>query len=192
MKIAMLTSYDKKIEEYAIIGAKNKQAYCDKHNIPFICETSIFPPDGAMWGKLLVLVRHLPNYDWIFWTDADSLIMNSEILPVPPETTKDMIISYDRWTLNAGQFWIRNCPWSYDFLIRAYCCRNGWFDGDNGSIMQLFEDCPKDWARFEVVSQRLFNSYKHNGTYHEGDFMIHFAGQGGKKDLMTTWAKKAV
>ncbi len=191
MTYAMLTAYTDNIKEWADIGCANKSAYCRKWNIPLIVD-DLVPPDGMCWGKLLIVARHLVKFDWLFWTDADSLIMNSNLEFKPPTCEEDFVLSYDRNTLNAGQFWIRNCSWSFDFLMRAYCQRHGnWFTEDNGAIMYLLENNHLDMSHTKVVSQRLFNSYPHNGTYHDGDFMIHFAGPYDKKRLMSEWAAKA-
>lgn len=64
------------------LGIENKKAYCEKHGYDFFCGTEILDPERPIpWSKILFIKEILKNssYRWIFWTDADSLIMNFDI-----------------------------------------------------------------------------------------------------------------
>jgi mannan polymerase II complex MNN10 subunit len=101
----------------------NKQAYADKHGYSFFDESDnldkLRPPS---WSKIKAAQRllHEEDCDWVFWLDADTVIINSEktvqaFLPSNPD--KDLILTRQKGgNYNAGAWLIRNSAWSKQFL----------------------------------------------------------------------------
>jgi galactosyl transferase GMA12/MNN10 family len=104
----------------------NKLKYAQKHGYHLVdgsrhIDTSRPPA----WSKIHA-VRHLltqtdePPCDWVMWTDADTVIMNSEIRIqdfLPADSTKDMLVASDKGGgYNSGVFLFRNSAWSKQFL----------------------------------------------------------------------------
>lgn len=178
-------------------GIDNKRAYCQKHGYDFIVGTeSLDKRRPFAWSKVLLLLKVMenPTYKWVFWTDADSLIMNTAI---PLEDLIDdnyyFIISFDKLSnvVNSGQFFLKNCPESKAFLKRVYdhieCIRHPWWE-NQAIILELQRD--KNLKKnTKIIAQRLINSYPSESNrgieidYHPGDFIVHFAGCHDLKEL---------
>lgn len=185
----------------------NKQAYCEHHGYRFHAYTDSMDTSRPIpWSKVLIILEIMENPDceWVFWTDADSLIMNSKIkLKWFLDERYDMIVASDFNGINTGQFFIRNCAWSKDFLARVYAkteyINNGWWE--QAAIMDLYDrdDDTRDCKHIKVLKQRAMNSYvpeiyqDKNVYWHKDDFIIHFAGIRGQQmaDLMQKYSKLA-
>lgn len=102
----------------------NKQSYCDKHGYILYNESMTLDPSRPpSWSKILAVRRLLTEEqcDWVYWMDADTVIMNSnkrieDFLPLP-DSSADLILSVQKQnSWNAGAWLIRNTPWSIEFL----------------------------------------------------------------------------
>ena len=183
----------------------NKAAYCERHGYRFHAYTeSLDTTRPIPWSKVLIILEIMENPDceWVFWTDADSLIMNSKVkLKYFLDDRYDMICATDDGHLNSGQFLLRNCEWSKDFLRRIYdkphLINNGWWE--QAAMMEEFSKNPKDRKHCKLLKQRAMNSISYeqckgeDAYWHEGDFIIHFMGARGQQlaDLMQQYAPKA-
>ncbi len=174
-----------------MIGERNKRLYCDSRGYSFMCERDGFdlsrPPS---WSKILFCQRHLPDCNWLFWSDADALVTNFDVrLESFLDEKYDLIITRDANGLNAGHFFIRNTPWSFDFLREVW--GGGWdVDGsydhnywEQGAIQELYRR--EVWgSRVKVLHNKAFNSYHERGhgwpdsnsRWEDGDFIAHFPG----------------
>lgn len=187
MKICVVSLYTPEIEEMGKIMEANRQQYCRKHGYGWRCPHKRLAPERhPMWSKLLILQQTIAEqkFDWIMWTDADSLVMNMDfrieyILDQVPSDVH-LVVTKDRYYgFNSGQFFIRSCDWSYQLLKRAYENHPELLDHwvrDQGAMRLEMEKEPQHvlW-----LPKRLFNSYihpVHGGEFHHGDFILHFAG----------------
>ena len=180
-------------------GVENKRLYCQQHGYDFICGgKSLDRSRPIPWTKILIILQTMENsnYQWIFWTDADSLIMNMsfKLEDFIQESENNLILTKDISNINTGEFFIRNCEWSRNFLKAVYghteCINDAWWE-QQGLINEL-EKNPEWWSLIEVIPQRLINSYISN--YEEDDFIIHFAGVHNPKilkGLMEKYANKS-
>ncbi len=69
-------------QEAVQTSIKNKQLYCKKHNYDFYClKKGLDPSKNLTWSKLKAIKNIMKSnqYKWIFWIDADALIMNQGI-----------------------------------------------------------------------------------------------------------------
>jgi len=174
------------------IGLVNKQKYCEKHGYEFVHGDEVLDHSRPIpWSKILLIldVMESSDCDWIFWTDADSMIMNFGI-PLEDLIDEDyhFILTEDfTWNptnLNTGQFLIRNCAESRAFLEKVYarteCINHRWWE-QQGIILELEVNPFRE--KTKILPQRMMNSYslERNAKtlqtrYQKGDFLIHFAG----------------
>ena len=179
-------------------GLESKRAYAAKHGYTFHSGgEDIWDRDKPIpWSKFHFILKHLDNYDYIFWSDADAIIVRDDlrledhILPHLP-LTKDILWTMDACNhLNNGHMLIRGkSAWVRDYFTR--CLKQNdllyhiWWD--NAAMIRLFETVPDDKAKMETLKEHwLMNSYvfgphdtaDDNTTrlYKHGDFLIHFAG----------------
>src|SRR6202007_1796488 len=102
IKILILTLADKNFFDVAEISTPNKMAYANRHGYEFFEE--VYCPDVMRypsWNKILLVQKWMECgwCDWIFWTDADSLIMNQSIKLediIKESGDRDLIIASDK------------------------------------------------------------------------------------------------
>jgi galactosyl transferase GMA12/MNN10 family len=186
-------------------GLINKEAYCEKHGYPFHAYSESKDESRPIpWTKVLIVLELLddPEVEYVFWTDADSLIMNSDIkLKGFIDKRYDLVIATDNDHLNSGQFLIRNCDWSKDFLQRIYAkeefITNGWWE--QASMIDEFAKNKSDRKHVKYLKQRSMNSISYeqcqgeHAHWHDGDFIVHFMGARDQQlvDLMRKYAPMA-
>lgn len=158
--------------------SENKRAYAEEKGYDFVDGRGIIDKSRpASWSKILAVRSLLPNYDWVLWNDADTLVANpnislERILEVVIGTTDfpsspNLIVTEDVTGVNAGIFFVRRSKWSIDFL-------NTWWNqttfvrfgssksGDNDALKYLINQLPSDKLQNNVrisPMQCLFNSY---------------------------------
>jgi hypothetical protein len=195
-RLSVLTAYERGFAGVGEISRPNKEAYCLRHGYAFRCRTGGFdesrPP---AWSKVLFLLQELPHCDWLFWTDADSLVMNSAVpLTWFLDDAYDLVLSRDRYNgLNTGNFFVRNTAWARAFLERVYRQEQLvhhplW---ENAAVLALYDQDPECRRHIAVVPNKLFNGYLTDGSYSPGDFLVHFAGLQGREVFMRNYAALA-
>ncbi len=189
MKIAIVTLFTEEIADYGEIGAANKQAYARRHGYDcFIYRERLDGSRHPAWSKLGAIKRHLPNYDWVFWTDADSLVMNGEQtleLIIVGHEDKDMILTWEvgSSSVNTGEWLIRNTAWSAAALYaigHATCpnMRPEWFE--QGALNAWLAADKTRWSHLAALHPRVMNStpavarFSYLSVWRYGDFIIHF------------------
>ena len=189
MKLLVLTGYDDAYANVGDIGIPNKYRYCELRNYAFnIVREGFDTSRPASWSKILFVKERLPHYDWIFWTDADSLIMNHEVkLTRFIDSSYDFIMALE----NAGQFFIRNSEWSFKWLdaiwnSTEYIHHHWW---ENMAISML-KNAGKGNPWYPSIKNipmhcEHFNTWIEH--YKPGDFLLHFAGQEDRASLMNRY-----
>jgi len=201
-RVAVLSMWDQAQADLAQITAPNKAAYCQRRGYAWLPCTSGFDPSRPVaWSKLLFLQRHLPDYEWIMWSDADSLITNPAIkIESLIRTKADLVITMDKVGFNSGSFLIRNSSWSLAFLAEAWslpaqpAALHGfdiWSDRlwENRAFVQLLLAF-RHRRHTQVLPQRRLNSYladtqrpDENADHQPGDFVLHLPGTAHEKRL---------
>lgn len=199
MKLAILTfcvgaDYKKAMEP----GLESKRKYAEKHGYDLhVGGEDVWDRTRPIpWSKIRFIQKYLNQYDYIFWSDADVIILNQEIklethiLPLLPKN-KDMLWTFDACNhYNNGHLFLRGrSDWLNDYLNRAYLqtqlISHIWWD--NAAFIKLYEENEQDRAKIETCREHwYFNSYvfgPNNSAidpstrlYKHGDFLIHFAG----------------
>lgn len=186
MKILILSLADNAYREIERISTPNKEAYAKKHGYEFrLIRVSLDRTRHPSWSKILALYGYLmePDYDWIFWSDPDSLIVNDEIkLEDIIDDRYDLIFGEDDNGINCGEFLIKNSDLSREFLADVYQQKQFkdhiWLEQAAVHFLQ-----PKYQANIKLISANLINSHPEWGShqYKEGDFIIHFSGLGDRR-----------
>jgi galactosyl transferase GMA12/MNN10 family len=195
-RVTVLTAYDQAFAAVGDISRANKECYCRRHGYTFRCRTDQFdasrPP---AWSKVLFLLEELAASDWVFWSDADSLVMNSAV-PVTwfLDDAYDLIISADCFNgLNTGNFFVKNSAWSRSFLETVY--RQEQFIHhpfwENAAVIDLYRRSAEMQRRVLVLPNKLFNAYLTDRTYAPGDFVLHFAGLTDREVFIKNYAALA-
>lgn len=155
---------------------ENKQSYADRHGYTLWNESSELdksrPPS---WSKILAVKRLLTqeDCDWVFWMDADTVIMNPErrledFLPSAAATSHyDLLLSgnVDIGAYNAGVWILRRSEWSLRFLetwwsMKSFVKPPGLSQsGDNAAFKELLRAMPDFHDRCLVPPHCTFNSF---------------------------------
>ena len=179
-------------------GLQSKREYAKRHGYTFLSGgEDVWDKDRPIpWSKFRFILKYIDDYDFIFWSDADAVITNQElmletqVLPLLPEC-KDMLWTFDACGhYNNGHMLLRGrSAWVKDFLHRAYSqtdlLYHIWWD--NAAMIRLYETNRSDADKIETVHESWrFNAYafgKNNSAYDPscrlykpGDFLLHFAG----------------
>lgn len=206
MNVSILTiasgeEYLKTVE----LGLLSKTLYAEKHGYDFRVTSRLLDKKrSASWNKIPFILSELHKFDWIFWSDADTVIMEDEVrLESFIREDKDLIIACDPFGLNAGEFFIRNSPFSFQLLETLYAMEA--FIHDKGfeqkALKTLLKNHPELWGKIYVEKTRAFNAlwpeyfmhsnipifshYPQSG-YHEGDFLVHLCwGKEGLEELQS-------
>jgi hypothetical protein len=176
---------------------ESKRVYAKKHGYDFLIgDKDVWDRHRpAPWSKFNMIQKHLDDYDFLFWSDADAIIVNHDItlesiialLPLH----KDILWTTDACNnLNNGHMIIRGkSTWARDYFNRAYSqndlVHHIWWD--NAAMIRLYQNNPLDYAKIETCTDHwLFNAYVFGPRetaseplirlYKRGDFLVHFAG----------------
>ena len=172
MNIALLTFGDSNVAEWNSISFPNKEKYCQLHGYTFISETVKTSDRHPAWTKIDLLRKYIDNYDWIFWSDTDSLVMNFDFkLESLTQKNKNLILCESNGTICTGEFFIRSCDWAKYFLTEV----NKYDFGEYPWEQTAFEKVIKENNFFKYVetrNERLFNSTP--DIFEFNDFIIHF------------------
>jgi hypothetical protein len=196
-RITLLTGYEPGFAVLGEISRPNKEAYCRRHGYRFVCRTDGFDPDRpASWSKVGFVRQELAASDWVFWTDADSLVMNAAVpLTRFVVDAVDIVLSDDPYHgINAGCFLVRNTAWARRFLDRVYArtdfLHHPWWE--NAAIIALYEEDPDVRRHTAVVPNKWFNAFPYEGGgYEAGDFVAHFPGVGHRETIMRNYVAMA-
>lgn len=197
-EILILTAYTRNIADYSRISSDNKRAYARKHGYRFQEITGGFDPSRPpAWSKILFVRRALRTHPWVFWTDSDSLIMNSDVrLESFISPDRDIVLTEALTPfrhINTGQMLFRSTVFSRLFLsiawrLRVFTQDPTWEQAAINYLLGL-----RRFARIRIVSNKLFNAFAPGigndpHTYAPGDFIIHFPGMRDKHSLLARYA----
>jgi|SRR6185312_5795484 len=199
-KITVVTGYDESYRSIAEASVPNKKDYCDRHGykLRVYCREAY---DGrcATWLKIPWLFDSLPYGDWLFWSDADSLVADfSRRLEgfLNPDPDVHLVISEDlprpeklsTTRVNTGHFFLRCCEWSEILLDTVWAntpYKNRLYH-EQSALEELIYSRAWVSRHTKVVPYRMFNSFA--SVFEKGeDFIIHFAGEPNRPQRMREW-----
>jgi len=217
MKILVYTGFDdnRGFRNFGIDSTLSKAQYALKNNYDFLCVRDYSGYDRPIsWFKIKKILELLPNYDYIFWSDADAVITNHEIriediinkeiqrpkeimvspepipvqfkMEIPPLKSVDYVIAYDDYSPCMGNFIIRNCEWSMNFFSRIYEKTEFMNDPiwDNRAQDNLIYYDKSISEHIKYVPKKMINSFIYDWT--RGDFLIHFPAISPERRVLLT------
>ena len=200
LKIAMVTviiNEEKNFEQIVSFGTRSKEVYAKKHGYDFIIAKEklntcygVEPtrPLKAAWTKLALISRFLDNYDWVFLTDADSIILNFDIKLedfidnnfdiIACTEDKNMLYPFvynQRSYINTGQVFYRNSQTAKNIILGAW--KNhapetpySWEQARINDFIKTHKLC----EHIKVHPPKDFNLTP--SQYQYGDFIVHMYG----------------
>jgi len=196
----MLTAYTSEIAAYGKPTSDAKHQYCRGKGYQFFSfwdKKDFAAERDPTWSKIPFILKVFsdPAVQWVFWTDADAAVVNTDVwIENLVDEKFDLIISRDQLGINAGNFLMRNSGWSRELLLKAWSREDlaRTLFHEQQAISELID---ADWqgarARVKFVSQRLFNSYhypdyvgfisplKGDGSFGRSDFILHVPAKSG-------------
>lgn len=203
-KIAIVTLYDKKYEEFAKYSIPNKIQYANKHKYDLIYfNGSLDTTRPPQWSKIKAVQNIINEYDWVWWIDVDSLIMNHEVtLESIIDDDFDIILTSNSHSyISNGSSFFKNTDLTKEFLTEAYDLKLDFlkhievdiFDHEQQSMRDLLYHEEKFRNKTKLISERVCNSYCKtknaqvlelyadwnvgDNIYQDGDFVVQFCGR---------------
>ncbi len=178
-RIAIVTFYTDTWAPLGKVVDANKREYAKKHGYAFHTSALGFLEASWMrrppaWHKIKLLQRHLPQYDWVMWSDADAVVVDMDQgLEQFLDDRYDIILAKDGLGINTGNMFLRNTPWTANFLQRVWDeakdPNHPWWE--NQAIIELLDD-PETASHVRVDLYPKYNHYVDNPNA----FILHFAG----------------
>lgn len=111
---ALLTCYTPNIANYGAIAEANLTRYCLRHGYTLHVYRQL-PQDSpvqtsANWLKPWLIEKHLPDHQWLLWTDADVLFINQSQPLGKLLEERNILVAHDigNWLINSGIVGFRN------------------------------------------------------------------------------------
>ncbi|KAF2750920.1 glycosyltransferase family 34 protein [Sporormia fimetaria CBS 119925] len=189
---------------YLHLSLKNHDHYARRHGYDFIIDYEAHPPLGTPWWKLDMLERliKLDKWDWLWWMDFDTLIMdtgikvtdiiNETLATVPDPDKIEYLLTHDCNGLNSGSYILRSRQSAIDLmnLIRAFksTMEKGLEEdrqlSEQDVMGELFKVDKNAAERTVRVQQQKLNAFPkeiacfdhESHEWQPHDFVIHFAG----------------
>lgn len=205
-RIAIVTLFDKNYEELAKYSLPNKLAYANKHGYDFYYyDKTLDSSRPPQWSKILAIknVLDLNKYDWVWWIDIDSLIMNFNIrLESILDNSYDIIFTQNKHSyISNGSSFFKNSDICKQFLHDSYVLEKDYlknidinvFDHEQQSMRLLVLKDSIYNKKTKLIDERVCNSYCvtynqsvlsaypnwniDSNIYKNGDFVIQFCGR---------------
>jgi hypothetical protein len=187
---------DEKYQPLAdITWTKNKQIYCERYGYAGINKTSGFRGGMPIGFEKLFMIQDLfnehPEYEWIWWTGSDAMIMNHTIKiedKIIPEY--DLIFATDCNEINNDSFLIKNSKWGKQYIQKLIDLIPKYTNHYFYEQQAMIDTYPEYKDKIKIVPQRYMNAYKNDlyphqmkydllgndGTWQRGDWLIHWPG----------------
>ena len=114
--------YDEAYRAAGDVTSEVNRRYAEARGYPFVlCRHSLDTTLPIVWSKLKLIQQQMEGCDWVFWVDADALIVGTRPLDpiVEPQAGKDVLFSTDKCGYCAGVMLVRSCHWAWRYLDTA-------------------------------------------------------------------------
>ena len=190
-KFLVFSYYSNKVSGYnphfelSKITTPTFEQYCKIHNYDFCCRNVDFNRLG--WAKLDIFLEESDKYDWIFYVECDSMLMNETIrLENLIDNNYELIISKTNRTeyveLNTGPMLMKCSEWNRIFFDEILNNKNYQSNlaAEQSALMNEVNTNENIKKKIKLVELRYFNSLYHQWhpyvNFKIGDFITHSAG----------------
>lgn len=155
---------------------KSKEEYAKINN--YEIESVIRDSSDPYLEKLIIIKEYLSKHDWIFFSDADSFVINNiginEFLKydTPLIMGSQTQIGDTSIDLNSGNIIFKNCPESFDILDKLihYYFHVDNVNYDQGAFNLLFSREAKEYKPLLTLDKRLNSTL---GNTKDEDLILH-------------------
>lgn len=184
MRIAILTlSIGEKFKEKMKYAILSKVEYCKKHKYDLIDDESVYDKTRPIaWSKILLIKKYLPMYDYVFWIDADAIILNFEHRledKIFLLNGKDICITTVFGMINTGVILLKNTENSMRFVNLVYDQTQFLEDGnwEQTAIIHIYENNISDMKScIELKYEEKYHLQCYLKGLYAGVFIVHLAG----------------
>ncbi|CAK1362353.1 hypothetical protein CB0940_02383 [Cercospora beticola] len=205
----VMGSMSDKETSYDWLVMANKNRYAAKQGYDIIWDLEKNHKYTKDWDRLTAMEKVIRgklkgdnSYEWIWWSDYDSIITNSsvklenivedalaEIEDSSRRSQIDIIMTPDCWPMNSGSLLLRTTKWSLGWIEEMW--KEKEVENEEGNKRSL-QDCLRDMYANDLHNMKhkgtFVKQYKMNAfpteihcheddrPWQEGDFMIHMAG----------------
>jgi hypothetical protein len=174
------------------VTSRRMADYGRRHGYELRCYSSLLDQSlHPSWNKVLALraVLNETRSDWVFWLDADALILSlKHRLDNLIDERYKVIAGSDRNGLCAGVMLVRNCPWSLRLLdallllgdVALPLDRYG-YKAEQNTLKLLIASFPAIKENICLLDQRVMNSYRDD--YADDDFVLHLHSLSNRQRL---------
>lgn len=172
----------------------NRQRYAARHGYDaLVYDRHPAGPDSDVCiqhSKLLAMHSILSSgkYDWVMWTDCDSMIVNNQvslesIINTYADECTDLLITEELLGISSANWIIRHSDWSKQFLVDAFKIANDELPlfGDQDAIISLAIGKGSLDPHIKIIPQHIINAYDAlnawamgGGGYEKGDLLVTF------------------
>lgn len=184
----------------ARLSAENKRQYALRNGYSFVARSAEFAQQAvrgdrkAVWGKIDVIEKVLPKYDWILWLDMDAVIMNQNTTieslfakfesgyaggKAAFDADIDFVVARPHGDpmINAGVFLMRNTPWTMKYLRKVQTMTEYYQYHPSYEQMAMWKLMQEPGFKERVLlldnDNHTFNTFPNR--YNAGDFVVHYA-----------------
>jgi len=169
----------------------SKEEYCQTHGYDFYLKDNNFDYSKRKgYERWDIFLEKINDYDWLWYIEADLMIMNHTIrLENLIDEKYDMIIGQNPHNkeikeINNGSILLKNSNWSLSFLKHIDSLTQYYYHswGTQQAIIDYINITHAEEAEkhIKIVPLRYFNSYYHQwhpeDNFQIGDFVLHAAG----------------
>lgn len=203
MKICLLTLViGKEYYDTVKLGIDSKKKYCAKHGYDFIIgDETIYDRDRPIaWSKIKMIQKYIHNYDYIFCSDADVIIMNNNhkletFINKYLSNSKKLVVTHDFLNINTGNIILKNCVEIIELMDNIYkqtqYLNHNWWEQMAFIYLYNISEIIRKYT-FVIKESHILNAYvtelpnyplPESNKYRTGDFLIHLAGIDNNTDL---------
>lgn len=199
MKATILTAYNKAFRHIGSICAHSIRTYASAQDLNYAIEE--IPEDyprPASWAKVNLIRKHLRETDYVFWVDADALVIGRQSFDTIAQPVT-LNIAKDDNGINCGVMCWRNDRIAHAVLekIESYYEKykdDPWFE--QAALMQIIEESKNaemaDAALLKIFYQpkHIFNAYP--GEQTAETLVLHFPGMPTPEDRVVPMMEAAL
>lgn len=186
MRILIWTNHSSCCADTSSLSQKNHFEYALKHGYDIMWEYCSYP---ELMDKMPKLSNLLKLYDAVFMLDADTFITNPEkrledICAMGPDVVmcEEYLGPHSR--INMGVVMLNNTPATHRFLMDINEAKPEWINSTH--VWQTWVNARLDSLPITLLHGKAFNSIVCGKTnyWHKGDFIVHFAGNVNRAEMM--------
>jgi hypothetical protein len=172
MRVAVVMFYDDNVKEYGDINYQINRHYCERYNLELIhSNEKVYTDRHSAWERLPLLLKHLNQYDYLIWIDADAYFYNDagnviDLIQKTPDTHFIFSNDFGNENVNTGFFIIKNSSYSIEFLRK-------WA---NDEYLYKNNPYPKWWDQgvlIDMMNQNTLDIQNNSVSYEYGQLQ-HF------------------